>query len=496
MIKTTIYSLIPVRRDGQIAVIGSLSTSGAGSLGSISTGGGGITYSAGTNICITNYVVNVCGTVSCASCATNATCLGGYPVGCFAGKDMPTFTGLATFCNVCVCGTFSANISTSSIVVNSCCAACPSIRFCDDPSRGIYKDTNNNIVSTAGFCACETIAAMHSADYIRIYHNPNNNIQHLEATCNLEIKTFGTTINISGSTYHNCNVTAPKFIEGGTCLGSTYLGINACAKDTCCFGAQLPSYYAPIASPVFTTCMKAPIVCASTCFVGCGAGLTGVATSLATLSDTCIVTPANYQVLQYNSTATKWCNCTPTDITAGLTNGQVLCYNGTTICSVATIASASLPIAAAGTLGGVKVGTGLAVDGSGCLCAIGAPVNTCKHCQCIGTSCITATAGSTCMADMGMTITPNGSHIFVSYSAPYCATSSNQTIYTCILVCGTCVRKNMHFVGGGTTTTAFHHMQAVTPSSSVSICIYWGGSTAIVQCGATGERILTVLDLP
>jgi hypothetical protein len=38
-------------------------------------------------------------------------------------------------------------------------------------------------------------------------------------------------------------IISPKFIEGGTCLANTYLGINACACDSRCLGGQLPSYY-------------------------------------------------------------------------------------------------------------------------------------------------------------------------------------------------------------------------------------------------------------
>jgi hypothetical protein len=72
----------------------------------------------------------------------------------------------------------------------------------------------------------------------------------------------GTNLNLSGSTFNVIdspnfagNVSALKFIEGGTCLGLKFLPINnPIATGTLC---------APIAC--FTTCSTTPIACATTC---------------------------------------------------------------------------------------------------------------------------------------------------------------------------------------------------------------------------------------
>lgn len=72
-------SLLPIRRDGQIAT-GNFSTSG----GMTSGGGTCVTlYTGGTNICVgtgTTITINLCGTVASAN---NSICLGGYVAACY-----------------------------------------------------------------------------------------------------------------------------------------------------------------------------------------------------------------------------------------------------------------------------------------------------------------------------------------------------------------------------------------------------------------------------
>ena len=69
-------------------------------------------------------------------------------------------------------------------------------------------------------------------------------------------------------------VPASFLLSGGTAICATTAG------NALCLGGNLANTYAPLASPNFTTCTCAPIVCATTCFKGSGAGLTGTAASL------------------------------------------------------------------------------------------------------------------------------------------------------------------------------------------------------------------------
>lgn len=72
----------------------------------------------------------------------------------------------------------------------------------------------------------------------------------------------------------------------------------------------------------------------------------GGATCLDALNDVVIASPACNQILQYSGSI--WCNCTPTNLASNMSTGQVLCYNGTTITGVTTVACASNALALCG----------------------------------------------------------------------------------------------------------------------------------------------------
>jgi hypothetical protein len=97
------------------------------------------------------------------------------------------------------------------------------------------------------------------------------------------------------------------------------------------------SQYAPLASPNFTTCTCAPIVCATTCFKGSGAGLTGTAASLKSNDSSCLngVLAAGYLLSGGTAVcatcavgAKSLCGCVP---------ASFLLSGGTAICATTAV---------------------------------------------------------------------------------------------------------------------------------------------------------------
>jgi hypothetical protein len=135
----------------------------------------------------------------------------------------------------------------------------------------------------------------------------------------------------------------------GGVLPAGYLLSGGTAKNSLCLGGNLANTYAPIASPNFTTDACAPIVCATTCFKGSGAGLTGTATSLKSNDSSCLngVLAAGYLL----SGGTALC---------ATTAGNALCLGGHTeaalsVCNSVCVnghAEANLSVANSACLGG------------------------------------------------------------------------------------------------------------------------------------------------
>jgi hypothetical protein len=82
--------------------------------------------------------------------------------------------------------------------------------------------------------------------------------------------------------------TATDSSKLGGVLPAGYLLSGGTAKNSLCLGGNLANTFAPLASPSFTTCTCAPIVCATTCFVGSGAGLTGTAAAFTVNNASCV----------------------------------------------------------------------------------------------------------------------------------------------------------------------------------------------------------------
>lgn len=100
----------------------------------------------------------------------------------------------------------------------------------------------------------------------------------------------GAGLQIANGVLSSSGTTGGNVYSGGTniCVNNSTCIISVCGTVSCattagnalCLGGNLANTYAPLASPNFTTCTCAPIVCATTCFTGSGAGLTGTAASL------------------------------------------------------------------------------------------------------------------------------------------------------------------------------------------------------------------------
>ena len=141
-----------------------------------------------------------------------------------------------------------------------------------------------------------------------------------------------------------CATTAGNALCLGGVLPAGYLLSGGTAKNSLCLGGNLANTYAPLASPNFTTCTCAPIVCATTCFVGSGAGLTGTAASLKSNDSSCLngVLAAGYLLSGGTAVcatcaigAKNLCGCVPScflgataTACCAVTAGNALCLGG------------------------------------------------------------------------------------------------------------------------------------------------------------------------
>ncbi len=82
-----------------------------------------------------------------------------------------------------------------------------------------------------------------------------------------------------------------------------------------------------------------PVCYNGTTLVSYSGGSGGGASSLNDLTDVVISSPASGHILVY--TGSTWCNKAATDISSNVACNQVLCYNGTTITGVTTVACAA-----------------------------------------------------------------------------------------------------------------------------------------------------------
>jgi len=99
------------------------------------------------------------------------------------------------------------------------------------------------------------------------------------------------------------------------------------ATNATCLGGSLANTYAKLASPTFTGTLTAPTICATTCFKGSGAGLTGTAASLTAGKATIVTTFTGTYPMVVNVTGALYSN---TSVTLNGSTGAInaTCFVG------------------------------------------------------------------------------------------------------------------------------------------------------------------------
>lgn len=337
------YGLIPIRKDGQVATTGNVSTSGSGG-----AGGGGTTgtiYSGGTNICLgtgTTITINVCGKVasacnsdtvnnhtennlsvqnsvcfngmtsglfgnacvaraqlSCTSCSASYAVAAGSVTGGLNGGDSGSGLNYATkwcshsgvtasryYDNGTTCACINNNFVAPKFLENGTCLASLylGVSACASDSNKLgthpilfFLNTGTTITNATCFNgmtsglygnACVAISQLSCTSCTAAYATASGGVtggvqgaqngtynNYLTKWCANACITFSSFTDDGTSASVSINLCAPKFIENGTCLASTYLGIGATANNALCLGGSLASAYAPLATPTFTSCI-------------------------------------------------------------------------------------------------------------------------------------------------------------------------------------------------------------------------------------------------
>lgn len=199
---------------------------------------------------------------------------------------------------------------------------------------------------------------------------------------------------------------------------------------------------------------------------------TGGASCLDALTDVVVSTPSNGHILTY--TGGTWCNKPTTALS--LTTGCIVCYNGTTLTNVGTIAASALPIASTSCIGGVKIGTGLSIDGAGCLCAtagstVGYAINVhAANLATVADACTYYFGGNVLAplttADRARVYIPKTGAIKAAYIFGYSSTAGTGEAWAM------CIRKN------NTTDTL---IQSLSSASSSRV---WGNTSLNISVSA------------
>lgn len=146
------------------------------------------------------------------------------------------------------------------------------------------------------------------------------------------------TTSIIGSFTIGCGSTYTGSTGGATCLDALTDVVIATPST-----GQVIQYNGSTWCNTSTTALSltsgCPICYNGTALVSYCGGSGGGATCLDALTDVVISTPATGHILIYCGSV--WCNKASTDISSNLSTGQVLCYNGTTITGVTTVACAT-----------------------------------------------------------------------------------------------------------------------------------------------------------
>jgi hypothetical protein len=271
--------------------------------------------SGGTAICATSSIDSkgLCGCIpSCflgvGATATDSSKLGGVlPAGyLLSGGTAINSKALCGCIPSCFLGaTATATCATSSIDSKALCGCTPSCFLgatatATDSSKlgGILPagyllsgGTAKNSLCLGGNLA-NTYAPLASPSFTTCITTPVIKLTTVAAktseTTLAYIKADGTILSgtsAGGATWGSITGTLSTQTDLQTCLNGKLAsgGTAVCATtagNALSLGGNLANTYAPLASPSFTTCTCAPIVCATTCFVGSGAGLTGIAANL------------------------------------------------------------------------------------------------------------------------------------------------------------------------------------------------------------------------
>src|ERR1035437_6943893 len=263
------------------------------------------------------YYLTSGGTAVCAITAGNALCLGGvlsagYLLSGGTAKNSLCLNGhteaALSVCNsVCVNGHAEAALSVcNAVCVNGHAEAALSV-CCAQNSANLGGHLPAYYLASGGTAICATTAGnslclggVLPAGYLLSGGTAKNSLclnGHTEAAlsvCN-SVCVNGhaeAALNVCNAVCVNGHAEANLSVANSACLGGVlpagYLLSGGTAKNSLCLGGNLANTYAPLANPNFTTCTCAPIVCATTCFVGSGAGLTGTAASLKSNDLSCL----------------------------------------------------------------------------------------------------------------------------------------------------------------------------------------------------------------
>ena len=230
------------------------------------------------------------------------------------------------------------------------------------PAWSNITSTPTNISSLAGLSGAAGYVKTNGSGVFSVdgntYLTANQNITVTGDATGSGSTAITLTLANSGATagsYHRVDVNAKGLVTGGS-------------NPTTLSGYGITDA-APLASPVFTGTPLAPTATtsdsstaiATTAFVHNAIAATTIDTTLATLSDVLISSPANNQVLTYNSTASKWENTAPSSSTVTL-GGDVTGTGSTGSTITTTLANSG---ATAGTYKSVTVNAkGLVTAGS------------------------------------------------------------------------------------------------------------------------------------
>ena len=288
----------------------------------------------------------------------------------------------------------------------------------------------------------------------------------------------GTKLNITGNIYASSCIKSPLISGNTVCATTCFIGSGAGltgtagslkANDASCLGGNLANTYAPLASPNFTTCICTPVMCS-----------TGQVKGTIITGSTCIESP----VIQLTTGAAAGCVFTSNATGCGIwctPASSGLAWSGSTANGVGTYVSASKICSNANmTFDGTKLGVTGNICASTCLCS---PITIGTSCVCsptvLGSTCVCGAivCGSTCVT-----------------GAITCGTTCVQTALLCstgqvkgtILTGSTCIISPILY--GSTCSNSPLHCGACTLATTCVCSPIIIGSTCVcggVVCATT-----------